>query len=66
MKAKFAAMIVLFVIASLSVAGCARLTTNTTAPAMQPDQQLTQYIQNYHTTLKNEHPNNLTAWQSLR
>jgi outer membrane biogenesis lipoprotein LolB len=61
MKAKFAAIVALLVIASLSVAGCTKLTTNTTAPVTQPDQQLIQYIENYNTTLKNEHPNNLTA-----
>jgi hypothetical protein len=62
MKKKFAAIVALLIIASLSVAGCTKVTTNTTAPATQPDQQLTQYIENYNTTLKNEHPNNLTAW----
>jgi hypothetical protein len=61
MKAKFAAIVALLVIASLSVAGCTKLTTNTTAPAMQPDQQLTQYIENYNTTLKNEHLNRTSA-----
>jgi hypothetical protein len=60
MKEKLAAIVALLMIASVSVAGCTK--TTTTAPATQPDQQLTQYIENYNTTLKNEHPNNLTAW----
>jgi uncharacterized secreted protein with C-terminal beta-propeller domain len=60
MKKKFAVIIALLMIASLSIAGCTK--TTTTAPATQPDQQLTQYIEKYNTTLKNEHPNNLTAW----
>jgi hypothetical protein len=60
MKEKLAAIVALLMIASLSVAGCTK--TTTTAPATQPDQQLTQYIEKYNTTLKNEHPNNLTAW----
>jgi hypothetical protein len=42
------------------VAGCTK--TTTTAQATSPDPQLAQYIETYNTTLKNEHPNNLTAW----
>ena len=60
MKEKLAVIVVLLMIASLSVAGCTK-TTNI-VPATHPDQQLTQYIENYNTTLKNAHPNNLTAW----
>jgi curli biogenesis system outer membrane secretion channel CsgG len=62
MKKKFGAIVALLIVASLSVAGCTKVATNTNAPATQPDQQLTEYIENYNTTLKNEHPNNLTAW----
>jgi hypothetical protein len=60
MKEKLAAIVVCLIIVSLSMAGCTK--TTTTAPATQPDQQLTQYIEKYNTTLKNEHPGNLTAW----
>jgi len=62
MKEKLAVIVVLILIASLSVAGCTKSKTTTTEPATQPDQQLAQYIEKYNTTLKSEHPNNLTAW----
>jgi hypothetical protein len=62
MKKEFAAIVALLIVASLSVAGCTKVATNTNAPATQPDQQLAEYIENYNTTLKNEHSNNLTAW----
>jgi hypothetical protein len=60
MKEKLAAIVVFLMIVSLSVAGCTKIST--TAPAAQPGQQLAQYLENYNTTLKSEHPNNLTAW----
>jgi type IV pilus biogenesis protein CpaD/CtpE len=60
MAKKLAAIVVLLTIASLSVAGCTK--TATTAPATPPNAQLAQYIESYNTTLKSEHPNNLTAW----
>jgi hypothetical protein len=61
MKGKFAAIVALLMILSLSVAGCTKVTT-TTAPGTPPSEQLAQYIEKYNTTLKSEHPNNLTAW----
>jgi hypothetical protein len=60
MAKKLAAIVVLLTIASLSVAGCTKIAT--TAPATPPSAQLAQYIESYNTTLKSEHPNNLTAW----
>jgi hypothetical protein len=61
MGKKLAAIVALLIIASLSVAGCTK-TTTTTAPGTPPNEQLAQYIEKYNTTLKSEHPNNLTAW----
>jgi hypothetical protein len=61
MGKKVAAVVALLIIASLSVAGCTK-TTTTTAPGTPPGEQLAQYIEKYNTTLKSEHPNNLTAW----
>ena len=60
MAKKLAVIVVLLTIASLSVAGCTKMAT--TAPATPPNAQLAQYIEDYNTTLKGEHPNNLTAW----
>jgi len=59
MAKKEAAVITLLIVASLSMAGCIKSTTTPVAP---PDQQLAQYIEAYNTTLREEHPNNLTAW----
>jgi hypothetical protein len=61
MKKKFAAVVMLLMAASLCVAGCTKMTT-TTAPTTPPNPELAQYIEKYNTTLKSEHPNNLTAW----
>jgi hypothetical protein len=60
MAKKLAAIVALLIIASLSVTGCTK--TTTTAPATPPNAQLAQSIENYNTTLKSEHSNNLTAW----
>jgi hypothetical protein len=59
MAKKEAAVLALLIVASLSVAGCIKSTTTSVTP---PDSQLAQYIEAYNTTLRGEHPNNLTAW----
>jgi hypothetical protein len=59
MAKKEAAVIALLIVASLCVAGCIK---STTTPVTPPDPQLAQYIEAYNTTLRAEHPNNLTAW----
>jgi len=56
---KEAAVIALLIVASLFIAGCIK---STTTPVTPPDPQLAQYIEAYDTTLRAEHPNNLTAW----
>jgi hypothetical protein len=61
MRKKLAVVIAFLMIISLSTAGCTKKTTTTT-PATQPDPQLAQYIEKFNTTLRGEHPNNLTAW----
>lgn len=59
MAKKEAAVIALLIVASLFIAGCIK---STTTPVTPPDPQLAQYIEAYNTTLRAEHPNNLTAW----
>jgi len=59
MAKKEAAAIALLIVASIAIAGCIKSTTTPVAP---PDPQLAQYIEAYNTTLRAEHPNNLTAW----
>ena len=59
MAKKEAVVIALLIVASLSMAGCIKSTTTAVTP---PDPQLAQYIEAYNTTLRAEHPNNLTAW----
>ncbi|HYC20323.1 MAG TPA: hypothetical protein VEF35_06900 [Candidatus Bathyarchaeia archaeon] len=59
MAKKEAAAIALLIVASIAIAGCIK---STTTPVTPPDPQLAQYIETYNTTLRAEHPNNLTAW----
>jgi hypothetical protein len=54
-------IVALLIVASLSVAGCTKSVTTT--PATPPDPQLAHFIEVYNTTLRDEHPNNLTAWR---
>lgn len=62
MVKKLTAVVVFLMIASLCMAGCTKTKTTTTSPATPPGEQLAQYIEKYNTTLKSEHPNNLTVW----
>jgi hypothetical protein len=59
MAKKEVVVIALLIVASLGVAGCIK---STTTPVTPPNPQLAQYIEAYNTTLRAEHPNNLTAW----
>jgi hypothetical protein len=55
------AVVAFLIILSLSAAGCTKKTATT--PAIQPNPQLAQYVEKFNSTLRGEHPNNLTAWR---